>query len=590
MLTSIAVSHLTSMNSATKSGIAYLYLDYVRQEQQGIRNLMAGLLRQLAYADGTVDECVKSLYRKTGKNSRPSREELAHALEISIGKFDRTFLIVDALDESKSNCREDLVSMLLMLQYRFEVNIFATSREDAKISRLFGGHKKVLYKQILGSHEDLGRYLDLELLKLIEHRDLVNEAKRSILQIAEGVQVSFVTLQRSASSSQEFWGALHELRESVSSETPGALLHDIYEKTVNHIECRKDKLADRVLLCIVSWRERTRLIDLQKALAIAASGRRREGANPTNLGPETEDRILSACLGLLTIDRATGYVRFVHQTAHEYFESVREQKFQDADAHMAKICITCLSISPIPRSIENRPEEEYAWEACPPLYGYAARHWGHHARKATKCLDEVVEFLEQPKKVYLAGCALIASIYIPDSRLWADNPEVLANSSGSSGSINAFHLVAFFGLEQAFRSLLGIGQSQRTALLPKHRFGKRLSVEATIYRWTPLHFAALGGQEGLTRLLLDYGATVNAEDLYRQTPLALAHNMDRHENRGEIVDRGENRREIVDRREKRGEIVDLLKRAGGKPMVENRTERGIKWTNHFMENFIRISL
>jgi hypothetical protein len=105
-------------------------------------------------------------------------------------------------------------------------------------------------------------------------------------------------------------------------ETSGALIPAIYEKDVNHIGRRKDKLADRVLLCVLSWRERMRLIDLQTALAIAASGRQREGTSPTPLGLETTDRILSTCLGLLTVDPAADYVRFAHQTAHEYFKSI----------------------------------------------------------------------------------------------------------------------------------------------------------------------------------------------------------------------------------------------------------------------------
>jgi hypothetical protein len=176
MLTCIAVSHLTSMGSASKAGIGYIYLDYVRQEEQSIRVLMAEILRQLAYADGTVDECVKSLYRNRGKNATPSREELQHALETSIAKFYRTFLIVDALDEGTPKCRKDLVSTLLLLQQQFKVNIFVTSMKDPKILELFDGHNKVLCKEIVGPSEGFGRYLDFELVslpqgRLIEHQD-----------------------------------------------------------------------------------------------------------------------------------------------------------------------------------------------------------------------------------------------------------------------------------------------------------------------------------------------------------------------------------------------------------------------------------
>ena len=100
--------------------------------------------------------------------------------------------MVDALDQGASKCRKDLISTLLMLQQRFKVNIFVTSREDPKIFGLFDGHNKVVFKEIVGSPEDLGSYLDFELLsvpqgRLIEHQDVLDEAKQSILQIAEGV-------------------------------------------------------------------------------------------------------------------------------------------------------------------------------------------------------------------------------------------------------------------------------------------------------------------------------------------------------------------------------------------------------------------
>lgn len=181
-VTAITVCHLASMNSATKSGIAYLYLDYLRKGEQGIENLMAAVIRQLACTDGTVDECVQSLYLKRDKRSRPSRGELEKTLKLLIGKFDRTFLVVDALDKGASKYRKDLISVLLMLQHRFEVNIFVTSRKDPKILGLFDGRNETIYKEIVGSPDDLGSYLDFELLsmpqgRLVKHQDLFEETK-----------------------------------------------------------------------------------------------------------------------------------------------------------------------------------------------------------------------------------------------------------------------------------------------------------------------------------------------------------------------------------------------------------------------------
>lgn len=51
--------------------------------------------------------------------------------------------------------------------------------------------------------------------------------------------------------------------------------------------------------------------------------------------PDIED-IVSACVGLLTVDEKSGIIRLVHRTTREYFESCQKMWFPDAELTLVK--------------------------------------------------------------------------------------------------------------------------------------------------------------------------------------------------------------------------------------------------------------
>lgn len=168
-----------------------------------------------------------------------------------------------------------------------------------------------------------------------------------------------------------------------------------------------------------------------------------------------------------------------------------------------------------------------------------------------------MDFLKQDDKVHLSGFALMASTKVP-----LEMPGMRANST--TGRVRALHLVAFFGLEEAFHCLAALGQS-RVLRFPTRKFKKQLSWNATAYEMSPLHSAVLGGDhKGLVKLLLEHGAAINKEDWQRRTPLALAAYYSR------------------------GEISILLKKNGGKAMVENTKETAFKLSMVYLSSFPRL--
>jgi Cdc6-like AAA superfamily ATPase len=164
ILTSIVVDHLCSKYQTDFSiGIAYLYCNFQQRQQQKPEHLLSSLLKQLVQKQASVPKSVKTLYECHNRDrTRPSFDEILEALKSVAAQYSRVLIIVDALDEcSVSNGeRQKFLSAIFNLQGRTGANIFATSRINDNIAKLFEG---ALSLQIRASDEDVESSLDSQM-------------------------------------------------------------------------------------------------------------------------------------------------------------------------------------------------------------------------------------------------------------------------------------------------------------------------------------------------------------------------------------------------------------------------------------------
>lgn len=193
-MTSIIVDDLFKMRQDMGTGVAYIYLDYAREEEQTLRRFIAGIIRQLAYGQAAIEERLKVLYDTCMKETvpDPTLEQLCEVLDFAIGQFGKVFVCVDALDECKPpRCRKELVSKLIDLQSKFGANILLTARANPMILESFQD-QAVLLKQIIASSDDIEAYLNHQLPSIYPacvtgSPDLLEEAKRVIIETADGM-------------------------------------------------------------------------------------------------------------------------------------------------------------------------------------------------------------------------------------------------------------------------------------------------------------------------------------------------------------------------------------------------------------------
>ncbi|KAL7904030.1 ankyrin repeat-containing domain protein [Trichoderma velutinum] len=476
ILTSIVVDYLNSkLYNDSKTGIAYIYCNFKKQEEQKIYDLLASVLKQLAESQSWLPESIKNLYnRHKAKRARPSLDEILTVLQSVTMIYSRIFVIVDALDEcqASSGCRARLISELSNLQMRNGANIFATSRFIPEIKEKFKGSKEV---EIRAHDEDVRRYLDSQIVQLGSKflETHCEEIKTEIIRVVRGMfllaQLYFETIRTKKT--------LKKIKNTLANLPTGQKAYDCaYEEAVKRIEGQDSdskELAWLVLQWITCAKRPLTTKELQHALAVEI-----------------------VCAGLVTIDEESKIIRLVHYTTQEYFERTQKHWFPNAQTEMATICVTYLSFSAFETGFCETDQKFEERLQSFPFYSYAARSWGHHAPK-DEASQEVTRFLESRAKVEASSQALMATnTYLSDVNYSQTIPK----------KMTGLHLAGFFGVNKATDTLLKLGHSP--------------NVEDT-WKREPLWYAAQNGHEAIVKLLLACGANVNAGD-DRQTALQAA--------------------------------------------------------------------
>lgn len=192
ILTSIVIDSLTTRFQSDKGiGIAYIYCNFRRQDEQKIDDLLASLLKQLAECQPSLPASVKDLYdRHRTRRTRPSIDEISRSIQSVVIAYTRVFIIIDALDECQvsNKCRTTFLSEVFNLQAKYRANLFATSRHIPEITERFN---ESLRLEIRASNQDVQRYLDAHMSQLpgcvLRSSDLQNEIRNDIIKAVDGM-------------------------------------------------------------------------------------------------------------------------------------------------------------------------------------------------------------------------------------------------------------------------------------------------------------------------------------------------------------------------------------------------------------------
>ncbi|SLM39235.1 Ankyrin repeat-containing domain [Lasallia pustulata] len=560
---STVIDHLQRTYSTSNIGIAFMYCDYKEQEQQTPVNLISSLLQQLVEQQSSVPDEVRSLWEEhTRRRTRPCLAECSRLLQSTASAFSEIFIVIDALDESSEITRDDLIAEIQKLPSH--LHLMATSRHNPNIEQLFNGSIQL---EIQAHDADVKAYIRTQIDKRERLKKFVRADPRLQgmieTKLASKAQGMFLLPRLHIESLAEKHDrkavrlALERLPEKLNETYDGALRRI---RSQNNEDVR---LARRVLTWISFATRPLKVEEMRHAIAVMNLEPGEKHIEDDGL-PD-KDLLLTVCAGIVIIDTESDIIRLVHYTAQEYFEQKRMQEFPNAQAKIAKACLTYLSLDTF---MDGPCPEDEAMEdrlLSNPLLHYAAQNWGFHVQGSPEktLLADILNFLNvstssesaiQASKTAgrhrhpgwsqrypssVPGIAYAASAGLTEIVGCLLDENCSTNASGSDGK-TALHIAAESGHEALIKLLLERGadfnlrdQWGRTAMSEAAANGHEAVVKLLLERGADINLKADDGRtalsaaarwkhEAVVELLLEQGADIDLEDQWGWTALSLA--------------------------------------------------------------------
>ncbi|KAI1847677.1 hypothetical protein JX265_013937 [Neoarthrinium moseri] len=175
-------------------GLAYVYFIFSRQREQTAEHVLASLLTQFLRGQDSLPEDTRDLFeRHRKKGTRLTHGELLTALSRAVSRYERAFVALDALDECtiESQCRTKILSDILDIQAKSNMNILATSRMHDDIAGLLT-RQNTTTLSIIAQDEDMVSVLRSR-IKTYDQKlyddDFCNLLVSKIVRVAEGMRL-----------------------------------------------------------------------------------------------------------------------------------------------------------------------------------------------------------------------------------------------------------------------------------------------------------------------------------------------------------------------------------------------------------------
>ena len=367
--------------------VAWLYCDYLAQQEQTIINIMGAILRQLLGRSG-ISKDLREAFRE---GRRPLLPDLVRILQIAIGSLSQVFICIDALDEfPRKDLPELLESLSNIVRESPRTRMFLTGRPLVKetIQRYFTKAVAIL---ISPNQDEFRNYVEMKLDRDDEpeamdkylRADIVKMILDKMSDMWVGVSpinvVCLLTVCRFLLASLNIEAILGEMtigqrRKKLKEIAQGSGLGDAYTGTIARLKAQKGnrrELGLQALMWVLCSERPLRAEALCHALGVEIGSAELDPENIPALRT-----LLASCLGLLTVEESSSTVRLVHPTLQEHL-SLDRTLFLNPHSTIAEVCLTYVlfpSVKDLSPSLDSAPPTM-------PLLDYVSLFWGVHAKK-----------------------------------------------------------------------------------------------------------------------------------------------------------------------------------------------------------------
>ncbi|KAE9367221.1 hypothetical protein N431DRAFT_562410 [Stipitochalara longipes BDJ] len=501
VMVSQIVKHLVETNSS-QVAILYLFCDYKDRAKQKLLELMLSLVKQAAEQVLKLGplpaEIVNAYQRDPNGTSKLDLGECRMALIALLKLFERSFILLDGLDEYVNSAGESKVTKPIeLLEKLHEVmlccgdscRMLLTSREPT-----LAFHKNINATRIpIRANSD-------DVRSFVSDYILSREFNLNQMVKADKELESLITDRLTQRADGQFLLPILQLRELEEDQSPRDLkehldrlpveLFDYYQIALDRIgalytiSSYSEPLGFKILGFLLQARCSLTLEAFQHALAVRLNDKAF-----IKDGIIEQETLLSHTFGLLTIQE--NKVQFVHHTVHEFLKEPEIYKyFSKSEQDFALTCMTYISFQNFASPCDELQKlySEY------PFLEYAADQFGYHASEAIAHSPNTEEALGLSSRFedFLKGNIPLGTLQVFASKV-LQRP-LSTRIDNWRKELPILHLAILMRLDAILKDMLKNG-----ADIEEQGYKKE----------TPLHMAARCGNKTATKLLLDQKADVN---------------------------------------------------------------------------------
>ena len=505
--------------SIQKSAVALFYCSYRFKEEQRpdavFQSLVGQLLRQLREWDRDRAELRVEQIEKPDSDRVNAALNWTVILDNVISEFQRTFIVVDALDENESGYGE-LILRLSRLKSP-SLKLFVTSRDDELLFRTDAANRGALPLTIRAKKKFIEDYVHARFSR-IQGRDeafepIGSSALPDVLSELNPNQKREITNNVVNAADGNFYCAELQItalkaegsKEDVKSKVkdlPKQSLQSVIQEAIDRISKQSDRdrrEIGRQTLMWATYAGRTLTIEeIRHAIALTIRPYALEDPKLHQIEVERlpQRKLVESSRYFLRVDGQTSAVQ-IHKAIKDYCDDANV--FEDAHLQMAETCLAFLG----QRFFDLRcsSKEEYdARKEKNPFYEYAARHWGFHMKRAgeRKFLGptspvSIATLLN--RRLFVNSVAVALHEDLQNFRMWNwFNDDTWKGLSDSAYPVLwPIHLLTYFDLQQTADWWL---RQNRDEVDRESRTGT-----------TPLYLACSMGRVRIVEtLLFDHGA------------------------------------------------------------------------------------
>ncbi|OTA89984.1 hypothetical protein M434DRAFT_33979 [Hypoxylon sp. CO27-5] len=423
------------VRGSSTSSLAFVYCDYrQRQDQKAsilLGNIWAQLFRQRGPSATEIEQLFGEIMARF--DFTPTRTLITNMIrdELTNGNLDRTYIVVDALDEcTDENERNGFIDSLRSLQPL--VNVLVTSRTTYLDN---GEFSDVRTFRFIPTDEDMSIYVNARIREskkmsgyVGRRPELSDDIRRIVVERANGMfllcRMHLDSLSRAIT--------LKDLKKELNRIPEGEnVVKDTYDQAMTRIRDQGteiEKFALRVIRWVCFAKRPLKLAELLCALAVSP-----EDIELDEDAVSDESDITNYCAGLVVVEGDSKTVRFVHYTTQEYFNSLRDtEEFLHSHEDIALACISFLGLNNIALSNGGYVSQMWPSQEEPPFLAYAALYFGYHysqewgasnsqdSESLEEIMDLLLEFLKRPEHLHRVAITILSHIGGRTSSLFQD--------------------------------------------------------------------------------------------------------------------------------------------------------------------------